>query len=297
MADFVATVVQEGGRIIRERVARYGIACDLKDGNLFTAFSAKQMRELEDKQALWRRHGHDTFEMLDRDGVRRHVASDRYAGGMLDRSGGHMHPLNLALGQAAALEGLGGVIHEASPVVAIDDVGRPAGGADGEGRGAARAADPGRQRLSRARGARAGEPGDAVLDADHRHGAAGARGAALLPTDVCVEDVRYVLDYYRLSADRRLLFGGGTVYGGTDPADIRAKLVPNMERVFPQLSGVRRGLRLVGELRHLVQPGAADGAAGRAELLRAGLQRARGGREPSLRANPGGSGGRRPVAV
>ena len=45
---------------------------------------------------------------------------------MLDRTGGHLHPLNLALGQAAALEGLGGVIHEGSPVVRIDDVaGRP----------------------------------------------------------------------------------------------------------------------------------------------------------------------------
>jgi gamma-glutamylputrescine oxidase len=48
-----------------------------------------------------------------------------------------------------------------------------------------------------------------------------------------------VLDYYRLSADGRLLFGGGTVYGGTDPADIRAKLVPNLGKVFPQLRGVR----------------------------------------------------------
>jgi gamma-glutamylputrescine oxidase len=66
----------------------------------------------------------------------------------------------------------------------------------------------------------------------------GARGQGLLPTDVCVEDVRYVLDYYRLSADGRLLWGGGTVYGGTDPADIRAKLMPNLERVFPQLQGV-----------------------------------------------------------
>ena len=81
------------------------------------------MRELEAKQALWRGHGHDNFEMLDRDGIRRHVASDAYLGGMLDRSGGHMHPLNLALGEAAALERLGGVIHEASPVVAVDDAG------------------------------------------------------------------------------------------------------------------------------------------------------------------------------
>jgi len=56
---------------------------------------------------------------------------------------------------------------------------------------------------------------------------------------MCVEDVRYILDYYRLSADGRLLFGGGTVYGGTDPADIRAKLVPNLARIFPDLTGAR----------------------------------------------------------
>src|SRR5690606_2476849 len=66
----------------------------------------------------------------------------------------------------------------------------------------------------------------------------GERAGELLPTDMAVEDVRYILDYYRLSADGRLLFGGGTVYGGTDPADIRAKLVPNMEKIFPRLKGV-----------------------------------------------------------
>ena len=64
------------------------------------------------------------------------------------------------------------------------------------------------------------------------------RGRDLLPTDLCVEDLRYILDYYRLSADKRLLFGGGTVYGGTDPADIEAKLRPNLEKVFPCLKGV-----------------------------------------------------------
>ena len=230
-------------------------------------------------------------------GVRRHVASEVYLGGMLDRSGGHMHPLNLALGQAAALEGLGGVIHEASPVMAIEDVaGRPV---VRTARGAVRP-----EALILAGNAYLGhlvpELENRVMPFSTQIIATeplGARGAAILPTDVCVEDVRYVLDYYRLSADGRLLFGGGTVYGGTDPADIRAKLVPNLERVFPAAQGRGRRFRLVGELRHLVQPGAADGAAGRADLLRAGLQRARGGGEPSLRADPGGSGGWRPGAV
>jgi gamma-glutamylputrescine oxidase len=238
-ADFVATVVQEGGRIIRERVAKYAIACDLKDGNIFTAFTAKQMRELEAHQALWRSHGHDNFELLDRAALRRHVGSDAYLGGMLDRTGGHMHPLNLALGEAAALESLGGTIHEGSAVTRVEDAG---------GRPVVRTAG-GTVRPRTLILAGNAYLGHAVPELENRvmpfstqiiaTEPLGPRAAELLPTDMCVEDVRYVLDYYRLSADRRLLFGGGTVYGGTDPADIRAKLVPNMERIFPALRGTR----------------------------------------------------------
>lgn len=62
---------------------------------------------------------------------------------------------------------------------------------------------------------------------------------SLIPSDMCVEDVRYILDYFRLSADKRMIFGGGTVYGGTDPADVVAKLRPNLEKVFPRLKGVK----------------------------------------------------------
>lgn len=239
-ADFVATVVQEGGRIIRERVARYGIDCDLKDGQLFAAFSAKQVRALAEKQALWRRHGIDTFEMVDAAGMRRHVATAAYAGGMIDRAGGHMHPLNLALGQAAAVEGLGGTIHEESAVVRVEGIGTAAPVVRTSG-GAVRA-----KAVVLAGNAYLGdvvpEIADRVMPFSTQIMATeplGDRGQALIPTDVCVEDVRYVLDYYRLSADGRLLWGGGTVYGGTDPADIRAKLGPNLRRIFPQLGDVR----------------------------------------------------------
>jgi gamma-glutamylputrescine oxidase len=238
-AALVASVVQEGGQIIRDRVARYGIACDLKDGNLFAALTPAHLRGLEAKQALWRRHGHDNFELLDAAGVRRHVATDVYAGGLLDRTGGHMHPLNLALGQAAALERRGGVIHEGSAVTGVEAL-------DGApvvrtAAGAVRAEAvilAGNAYL----GAVVPEIADRVMPFSTQMIATeplGSRAAALLPSDVAVEDVRYVLDYYRRSADGRLLWGGGTVYGGTDPADIRAKLVPNLRRVFPALGDVR----------------------------------------------------------
>lgn len=240
VAGFVGKTVQEGAAIIRDRVKTYDIHCDLKDGNLYAAYNQKQMRDLEAKQVLWRRHGMDEHELLDKNAMRRHVGSDVYEGGMIDHSGGHMHPLNLALGEAAAFEKNGGVIHEMSPVISVDGEGaRPiVKTASGEMRcktlllcGNAYLGSVVRALTPRVM------PVSTQIVATEPLGT--ERANDILPTDLCVEDVRYILDYYRLSADKRLLFGGGTVYGGTDPADIEAKLRPNLEKVFPRLKGVR----------------------------------------------------------
>ncbi len=239
IAGFVGKMVQEGAAIIRERVKTYDIRCDLKDGNLFVAYTAKQMRELEAKQALWCRHGMDEHELLDQAALRNHVGSDVYQGGMIDHSGGHLHPLNLALGEAAAFERNGGIIHEMSPAISVDEhstypVVKTAGG---ELRcktlllcGNAYLGSVVRALTSRVM------PVSTQIVATEPLGDNRARD--ILPSDLCVEDLRYILDYYRLSADKRLLFGGGTVYGGTDPADIKAKLRPHLEKVFPALKGV-----------------------------------------------------------
>lgn len=240
VAAFVGGLVQEGGKIIRSFVSKYSISCDLKDGNLYAAYTAKQMRELEAKQKLWRTYGMDDHELIDREGIRRHVGSDVYCGGMIDRTGGHMHPLNLVLGEAAALESLGGVIYENSCVISVgQDRGRPVVLTEsGEVRcrtlilcGNAYLGEVVPELVSRVM------PVSSQMMATEPLGEVRAR--ELLPTDLCVEDVRYILDYFRLSADKRLIFGGGAVYGGTDPADIEAKLRPNLEKVYPQLRGVK----------------------------------------------------------
>jgi len=228
----------EGGAIIRERVARYGIDCDLKDGLLFAALTGKQVKELEAHKTLWERYGHQQLELLDAAATRAAVASGRYQGALLDRSGGHFHPLKLALGEAAAFESLGGVIHERSKVTAIERGAKPtvrtatgevsasyvvvAGNAylgDLEPRLAATSMPCGTQII-------ATEP-------------LGERWKEVIPADFCVEDCNFLLDYFRLSADRRLLFGGGVVYGARDLSDITASLLPSLLRVFPQLAGVR----------------------------------------------------------
>jgi gamma-glutamylputrescine oxidase len=192
------------------------------------------MLELEAKKELWRKHGMDDHEMVDKDRMHKHVQSDVYLGGMIDHSGGHMHPLNLALGEAAAFETLGGVIYEHSPVVSV-----------AQGANPSVTTPKGEMRCKTLVLCGNAYLGHVVPELTWRimpfstqvmaTEPLGDRCKQLLPTDLCVEDLRYILDYYRLSADKRLLFGGGTVYGGTDPADIEAKLRRNMEKVFPQL--------------------------------------------------------------
>jgi len=239
-ANFVASLVQEGGGIIRERVKTYGIACDLKKGNIFTGLTAAHMRELEARRALWASYGIDNQEMLDKAQLRKHIGSDLYEGGMIDHTGGHMHPLNLALGEAAAFEKLGGVIYEQSPVIHADtEAAKPVVKTAHGSLTCNTLILCGNAYLAHVVPALTARVMPVSTQVMATEPLGEARAKDLLPTDVCVEDVRYILDYYRLSADNRLLFGGGTVYGGTDPSDIVAKLRPAMEKVFPQLKGVK----------------------------------------------------------
>jgi len=239
-ATFVAGLVQEGGEIIRERISTYNIKCDLKEKNIFTGLTSAHMGELEQRMKLWASYGLKNQEMLDKNQLREHVNSDLYVGGLIDYSGGHMHPLNLALGEAAAFEQNGGIIYEMSPVIEVDHAAAQPVVKTAKGTMTCKT-------LVLCGNAYLGHvvptltsrvmPVSTQVMATEPLGEARAR--ELIPTDACVEDIRYILDYYRLSGDNRMLFGGGTVYGGADPSDIKAKLQRNMDKVFPQLKGVK----------------------------------------------------------
>ena len=100
----------QGGRILRRLVKEYNIKCDLKEGGIFAACNEKQLDGMKDRKTLWEKHGHSELDLLDETAIRQRVGTERYVGGLLDNSGGHFHPLNLVLGEAAALESLGGTI-------------------------------------------------------------------------------------------------------------------------------------------------------------------------------------------
>ncbi|WP_428036040.1 NAD(P)/FAD-dependent oxidoreductase [Amphritea sp.] len=229
----------EGGKIIRRLVRQYNIQCDLKEGGIFAACNSKQLHEMEQKKALWEAHGHTQLEMLSASTIQNHVGSTRYKGGLLDKSGGHFHPLNLVLGEAAALESLGGVIYEDSAVTRVQEGDKAI--------------------ISTAKGSVSADfvivAGNAYLGGlipklEQKAMPCGtqvittaplseAQQKALLPQDNCVEDCNYLLDYFRLSGDGRLIYGGGVTYGAREPDKIESLIVPNMLKTFPQLKGVK----------------------------------------------------------
>ncbi len=238
-AQMMGEMAFEGARIIRDRVSRYQIQCDLKDGGVFAALTHKQMGHLESQKRLWERYGHTQLELMDQPRIREVVACDQYVGGMLDMSGGHLHPLNLALGEAAAVESLGGLIHEQSAAIRIERGANPVVHT-AQGRVRAKfiivAGNAYLGNLVPELAAKSMPCGTQVISTEPL---GEALASSLLPQDYCVEDCNYLLDYYRLSGDKRLIFGGGVVYGARDPANIEAIIRPKMLKAFPQLKNVK----------------------------------------------------------
>ena len=96
-------VAEEAKAIIRERVERHAIDCDLAWGYLHAALKRRHMAEVSQELALWQeRYGYRQARLVERAEMRELVASAAYVGGLLDQGGGHLHPLNYALGLARA---------------------------------------------------------------------------------------------------------------------------------------------------------------------------------------------------
>jgi gamma-glutamylputrescine oxidase len=238
VAKPLARMMFEGAAVIRERVARYAIDCDLKDGGAYAAINANKAQELLDQQRLWERWGHPGLQFLDTPAdVHRHVGSDRYSAVLFDPTGGHFHPLNLALGEAAALESLGGRIHEDCAVLRIER-GEPAVVHTAQGQVRARfvivACNAYIGQLEPVLASRSMPCGTQVIAT----APLGEMADRLIPSDCCVEDNNFLLDYFRLSADKRLVYGGGVIYGARDPARVEALVRPKMLRTFPELANV-----------------------------------------------------------
>ncbi|MBC3207555.1 FAD-binding oxidoreductase [Pseudomonas sp. SWRI111] len=246
-AEILGSMIFEGADIIRSRIKDYDIKCDYRPGGIFAAMNKKQLNGLADQKRNWERYGNRNLKMLDAADIRREVGSDAYVGGLLDMQGGHIHPLNLALGEAAAIVRLGGKIYEQSAAVEIT-YGEPITVRTGKGLVRAKylliagnAYLP--QGLDNRVTAKSMPCGSQIVVTEPLTEQQ-ARG--LITHNYCVEDCNYLLDYYRLTADNRLLYGGGVVYGAREPDDIEQLIRPKILKTFPQLKDVKIDYRWTG---------------------------------------------------
>lgn len=232
-------VANTAGERVRSRIARHGIACDLAQGHFQAAAKPAHFAQMQRELALLERLvGYDGASVVPAADVESYVASPRYHGGFYDANGGHLHPLNYALGLADAALGAGVQIFEGSPVIAMDHTG-PVVATTAAGRVIAKHGVLACDAFVGSVDKRLGRMTMPVANYNVATAPLGAeQAAALIPSGAAVADSRFVLNYFRLSADNRLIFGGGEKYTPTPPRDVAGFVRPYLEQVFPQLAGV-----------------------------------------------------------
>ncbi len=230
----------EGLDLLRQRIARYGIDCDLVQGHIHAAIKARQARELHAWQDdLETVYDYRTLRFLEGAEMRAAVASERYIAGLHDSNSGHLHPLKYTLGLARAATSLGVRIFERSPVIAIDNAAPVVAKTPGGRIRATFMVLAGNAHLRNLAPAieRKIMPVGTYIAATEPLGEARCR--ALLGDNAAVADINFVLDYFRCSADHRLLFGGRVSYSTLAPRRLAASMRTRMLRVFPQLREVQ----------------------------------------------------------
>lgn len=233
-------LAQDAKNLSKQLIAEHDIGCDLKPGIAHPNHKAEYARGTEQYvEFLRRQYDYQEIEYLDGDAMAELVGSDTYFGGSLDMGAGHLHPLNYALGLAAAALDAGAKLYESTIVEGYEE-GKP-------------------NRVLTSNG---------VVEADHIvlacNGYLGKLEKRLCgkimpinnfviateplsdellreinPRDLAIADSRFVVNYYRLSADKRMLFGGGENYRQNFPSDIASFVRKPMLQVYPQLADTR----------------------------------------------------------
>lgn len=225
--------------IVRDRVARHAIDCDLTWGHMHCAIKPRQRKDLIEWQGdTERRYGYDKLRFVEREELGTMLGTSRYLAGVFDSNSGHCHPLNYTLGLARAAEAAGVRIFEGSRAISIDQgdtvTVRTSHGAV-RARHVALAGNCYLEGLVPALQRKIMSVGTYIIATEQLDA---ERARSLIANGMAVSDVNWVLDYFRLSADHRLLFGGRVSYSGLDPLGTRRATRARMLKVFPQLTDV-----------------------------------------------------------
>lgn len=236
ITDFINKLRWRGNEIVEENIKKYDIDCDLKYGFIDCAFKDRQVCELEEDYQMHVDQGMgDHFRMVSADEISDYIGTKVYKGALYNDRDGHLHPLNLVRGEARAAAGLGVQIYEQSEVTHLTHGKQPIVHTD---KGQVKAkqviiAGNAYHLLEQKKLGGIVFPAGTYIIATEPLGKNVAKHT--LPSDAAVCDINHMLDYYRLSADGRMLFGGQCNYSGRNPKDIKAEMLPRMLKVFPEL--------------------------------------------------------------
>ena len=219
----------------------YGIRCDLQLGYLHVNHRGRFGAATRAHVAHMRnRYGYQALRFVEREELATLVSSGAYFSGSFDARGGHLHPLNFVLGIARAARSHGARLHEGAEVTAVT----PA--ADGWRLTLPRAEVRARRVVLACNGYLRGlapyverrvMPINNYIAVTEPLGETRAR--QLIANGASVSDSRFVVNYFRITPDHRLLFGGGENYRYRFPHDIQAFVRPHVLAIYPQLADVR----------------------------------------------------------
>ncbi|HCP81050.1 MAG TPA: FAD-dependent oxidoreductase [Octadecabacter sp.] len=232
-------MTEEGKALLKSRIEKHAPEARFRPGVAHGAYNAVEARELRDEAEFLRRtYDYKDVEGLTREAFQSIVKSPNYQGGLIDRGAGHIHPLRYALGLAKAAELAGARIFERSEVHEIIE-GDPAVVATGQGRVTAPfvlLAGNGYLPNINKKVTAGTMPLNSFIAAT---APLGERAKDILTQDIAVADSKFVVNYFRLSEDNRLLFGGRENYTTGFPQNFEPALRKRMENMFPQLKGVK----------------------------------------------------------
>lgn len=238
-AHLLHALGEEAKGTVKGLIARHAIECDWQDGLIHAQhkerYVAPMMKEIE---LLERDYGVNDLSILNREEIAVALGTGNFFGGWREQSAGHLHPLNYALGLARAAMGAGATLHEDTAALRVIEGMRPKV-VTASGTISADAV------ILACNGYLDGLHAETELRVMPIHNfilatePLGERATTLIPGREAVCDSRFVVNYWRLSADNRLIFGGGETYGRSFPDDIKGFVRKNMLKLYPQLADVR----------------------------------------------------------
>lgn len=244
-------LAEEAKALVKDLIARHGIACDWRPGLIETAHKQRLVRhEIAYVEKLRNEYGYAPVEWIDRDALAAAIGTEVYFGGRRDMGAGHLDPLKFAQGLARAAAKAGARIFEGTRAARLDRTGATA---------IEIACLPAQWQLSDSEPAGGSVTADVVILAGNGYLegvdeetearvmpidnyilatapiGAGRRGG-IIPAGEAVSDTRFVVYYFRPSPDGRLIFGGGETYSRHAPQDIAAFVRPHLARIYPKLA-------------------------------------------------------------